>query len=72
MIALDTSALMAVVLDETDGEACMRVLELEIEIVISAATVAEALIVAERRRSVLEKSSPTNSNVDRAILSQQD
>jgi ribonuclease VapC len=49
MIALDTSALMAVVLDEADGEACMRVLEMETEIVISAATIAEALIVAARR-----------------------
>jgi ribonuclease VapC len=49
MIALDTSALMAVVLDEADGEACMRVLEKETEIVISAATIAEALIVAARR-----------------------
>ena len=49
MIALDTSALMAVVLDEADSEACVRVLEAEAEIVICAATVAEALIVAARR-----------------------
>jgi ribonuclease VapC len=49
MIALDTSALMAVVLDDVDAESCMRVLATETEIVISAATIAEALIVAARR-----------------------
>ncbi len=49
MIAIDTSALMAVVLDEPDAAACVDVLEREADIVISAATVAEALIVAKRR-----------------------
>ena len=49
MIAVDTSALMAIVLDEPQAEACMAVLEVEDEILISAGTVAEALIVSERR-----------------------
>lgn len=49
MIVLDTSALMAVILDEPAAEACMRRIEQADEIVISAATLAECLIVAERR-----------------------
>ena len=50
MIAIDTSALMAVVLGEADAEACIAALETEAEILISATTIAEALIVAERRK----------------------
>jgi ribonuclease VapC len=49
MIAIDTSALMTIVLGETEADACMRVLESETEVLISAGTVAEALIVAARR-----------------------
>ncbi|MGO9006531.1 MAG: type II toxin-antitoxin system VapC family toxin [Beijerinckiaceae bacterium] len=49
MIAVDTSALIAVVLGEKDADACMNVLEAETELLISAGTLAEALIVAARR-----------------------
>lgn len=49
MIAVDPSALVAVVFDEPEADACIAVLEAEGEIVISAGTVAEALIVAARR-----------------------
>ena len=49
MIAVDTSALMAIVLDETAADACMTTLEAELAVLISAGTVAEALIVAARR-----------------------
>ena len=49
MIAVDTSALMAIALGEIEADACIRVLETEPELVISAGTVAEALIVAARR-----------------------
>jgi ribonuclease VapC len=49
MIAVDTSALMAIVLNETDANACIAALEREDEILISATTIAEALIVAARR-----------------------
>ena len=49
MIAVDTSALMAIVLGEPSADACIRVLEAETEVLISAGTVAEALIVASRR-----------------------
>jgi ribonuclease VapC len=49
MIAVDTSALMAIVLDEPEADACMAVLEAEQDILISAATLAEALIVSGRR-----------------------
>jgi ribonuclease VapC len=49
MIVVDTSALMAIVLDEQDAERCAKALEAEPVILISAGTLAEALIVAERR-----------------------
>ncbi|CUS45807.1 MAG: type II toxin-antitoxin system VapC family toxin [Pseudomonadota bacterium] len=49
MIAVDTSALMAILLDEPQANACIAVLEEESDLVISAGTVVEALIVAARR-----------------------
>ena len=49
MIAVDTSALMAIILGEAKAGACIQVLEAETDVLISAATVAEALIVAGRR-----------------------
>lgn len=49
MIAVDTSALMAIVLDESEADACIATLEGEERLLISAGTVAEALIVAGRR-----------------------
>ena len=53
MIAVDTSALMAVVLGETQGRACAEALNAEDELVISAVTMAEARVVA-LGRSVAE------------------
>ncbi|MFZ5783881.1 MAG: type II toxin-antitoxin system VapC family toxin [Pseudomonadota bacterium] len=57
MIAVDTSALMAILLDESEAGACASALEREEELLISAGTVAEALIVATRRnvRSEMER-----------------
>lgn len=49
MIAVDTSALMAILLDEPQAGACMAALEGETEILISAGTVAEALVVSSMR-----------------------
>ena len=49
MIVVDTSALMAVVLDEAASQACDTSLIETPELSISAATLAEALIVASRR-----------------------
>jgi ribonuclease VapC len=40
---------MAILLNEPDADACIAVLEAENDLVISAGTVAEALIVAARR-----------------------
>lgn len=57
MIAVDTSALMAIVLDEPEADACITALEAEDELLISAATVAEALIVSARRNVGAEVSS---------------
>jgi ribonuclease VapC len=56
MIAVDTSALMAIVLDEAAAEACIAALEAEDEILISAGTLAETLIVSARRNVGAEMS----------------
>ncbi len=48
MIAVDTSALMAVLLGEPLAGACMTALETGGDLLMSAGTVAEALIVADR------------------------
>jgi ribonuclease VapC len=57
MIAVDTSALMAIVLNEAQAEACIAALEVEDDILISAGTVAEALIVSARRNVGAEMAS---------------
>lgn len=49
MIVVDTSALMAILLAEPEGDRCIRVLEAQPNVLISAGTLAEALIVAGRR-----------------------
>lgn len=49
MIAVDTSALMVLVLDEAQAGACAAALETEDRLLISAGTLAEALIVGDRR-----------------------
>jgi ribonuclease VapC len=54
VIAVDTSALMAIVLDEAEADCCAAALEAEREVLISAGTVAETLIVATRRNVAAE------------------
>jgi ribonuclease VapC len=49
MLVIDTSALMAIILSEPSSAACMEALEVEETVVISAGTLAEAMIVAMRR-----------------------
>ena len=49
MIAVDTSALMAILLGEVEADACSAALEAQDRLLISAGTVAVALIVAARR-----------------------
>lgn len=49
MIVVDTSALMAILLEEAEADRCADVLEAEDRILISSGTLAEALIVALRR-----------------------
>jgi ribonuclease VapC len=49
MMAVDTSALMAIVLNEPEADACIAALAAEDDLVISAGTLAEALIVSGRR-----------------------
>jgi len=49
MIAIDTSAIMAILLNEPEADACIDALETNERIVISAGTLAEMLIVAGRR-----------------------
>ncbi len=49
MIAVDTSALMAILRKEELGEACEAALRTDQPILMSAATLAECLIVARRK-----------------------
>ena len=49
MIAVDTSALLAIVLDEPVADQCVAALERADTVLISAATLAETLIVGARR-----------------------
>jgi ribonuclease VapC len=49
VIVIDTSALMSIALGEATSDACIAALDSEDDILISAGTVAEALIVARRR-----------------------
>ncbi len=49
MIVVDTSALMAVLLDEPDATRCITAMAGEARLAISAGTLAEAMIVAGRR-----------------------
>jgi ribonuclease VapC len=57
MIVVDTSALMAIVLNEPEADACVAALESDADIVISGGTVAEALIVSARRNVGAEMAS---------------
>jgi ribonuclease VapC len=50
MIAIDTSALMAILLSEPSAEAVMQAIESADGVCMSAGTLAEAMIVAERRK----------------------
>ncbi|WP_298742973.1 type II toxin-antitoxin system VapC family toxin [uncultured Brevundimonas sp.] len=52
MIAVDTSALMAVLRKEELGQACEAALKTDQPILMSAATVAECLIVTSRKRTL--------------------
>jgi ribonuclease VapC len=54
LIAVDTSALMAITLAEREADACIRILETETQVMISAGTVAEALIVADQMTRLID------------------
>ncbi|WP_267426691.1 type II toxin-antitoxin system VapC family toxin [Methylobacterium sp. GC_Met_2] len=49
MIVIDTSALMAILLREPEAERCSAIIQREERLLMSAATLAEALIVSARR-----------------------
>ena len=49
MIAVDTSALMAIALNETDASSCVAALDQSLDVLISAGTMAETHVVATRR-----------------------
>ena len=50
MIVVDTSALIAIVLEEPQAENCLTAITTESSLKISAATIAEALVVADGRK----------------------
>jgi ribonuclease VapC len=68
MIAIDTSAIMAILLNEPSAEACIAAMEGEEEIIMSAGTLAETLIVAGRR-NVAEEASRLIDGLGLEILS---
>lgn len=49
MIVVDTSALLAIALNEEKSAACIRAIEAEPDILISAGTLAEVWVVSARR-----------------------
>jgi len=49
MMVIDTSALLAILLDEPTADACAMALDTDESLLISAGTLAEAVIVAQRR-----------------------
>lgn len=49
MIVVDTSALLAILKNEPDADACQRVLETTATILIAASTLTEAMIVAGQK-----------------------
>jgi ribonuclease VapC len=51
MIVVHTSALMTIVARESAAASCIQVLSSETSVLVSAGTLAEALIVAGRRRA---------------------
>jgi ribonuclease VapC len=51
LIVVDTSALMAVLLDEPEAARCVKTMEVATQLVLSAGTLAEAMIVAGRHRA---------------------
>jgi ribonuclease VapC len=54
MIAVDTSAILAIVLNEPEAEACITALEAEDRVIVSSGTMAETLIVAAFRSVTAE------------------
>ena len=54
MIAVDTSALMAIVLREPSAPSCIAALAADPAVLISAGTLAEAFVIAGRRNVVPE------------------
>lgn len=76
MIVVDTSALMAILLQEPGAVACRSSLATSDEIIMSAATVAEALVVADRRgvgdamRTLLDGLAIRVHDVNKAVAGQ--
>ena len=52
MIALDTSAVMAIIANETMADSCSDILQNNTSVVMSAGTLTELLIVATRREAL--------------------
>lgn len=64
MIAVDTSALMAIVLGEPEADACVAAMAAADTILMSAGSLAESLIVASRRGVAME----VEAMIDRLAL----
>jgi ribonuclease VapC len=67
VIVIDTSALMAVALDESEAERCASIIETEEHILISAATLTECLIVAGGR-DILQAMNANLNGLDLRVI----
>ncbi len=67
MIALDGSALLAIVNDESEADRCIDALSGETELIVSAASLAEVLIVANAR-GVLEPLRDMLANLEPRVI----
>ena len=67
MIVLDTSAIIAIITGEAMAERCAGVIAAESSVIMSAGTLTESLIVATRRRLLIEVRSLISVSVTQII-----
>ncbi|WP_037077306.1 type II toxin-antitoxin system VapC family toxin [Neorhizobium vignae] len=67
MIVLDTSAIIAIITGEAMAERCAGVIAAESSIIMSAGTLTESLIVAARRKLLIEVRSLISISVTQII-----
>ncbi len=67
MIAVDTSALIAMIKNEESADICSQILDREPKVIISAGTLLEARIVATRANLIVELDLILNASIAEVI-----